>query len=105
MLPTLDQAVTSDAETVRSPIRSEEALLIEPADSVASHDGNVLIMAGDWCGIPDPAVDLASEFRPIGLRLVSEIHAGLTRITEQPEIRVEPELAESFRTSEGGQSV
>ncbi len=66
----------------------ETALLIEDDHSKSethpdeARHGGVMVIETDSCGIADPAIDVASSHQAMDLRLVSEIHAGLTRLVE-----------------------
>ena len=74
------------------PSQHEEAVLKD-----SPH--HVMVIA-DRCGIPDPAIDAASNNLGAGAHpLVNEIHTGLTRIAygDDLEPTAELELAESFR--------
>ncbi len=64
--------------------------------------GNVLFVEAVDCGIADPAIDIASNLRgPKNFVLVSEIHAGLTRILH-PTNEAVPAMAESFSVDGNG---
>ena len=56
-----------------------------------------------YCPVPDPAIDESYASRGIGDHsLVTEIHAGLTRIDETNGNEVKLELAESYVVRDGG---
>ncbi len=92
----------SHVEVVQSPHRTEDSLLTRPLDDESPRDGGVMVIEAAECGIADPAIDVASSPRGFELRLVNEIHSGLMRVVEDPEVRIEPELAESFKVTEDG---
>lgn len=55
------------------------------------------------CTVPDPAIDKSFSRRDFSIRpLVTEIHAGLTKIVEGTETTAEPYLAESMVVRDGG---
>ena len=70
------------------------------ATQVTSH--NVMVVYSS-CPVPDPAIDESYASRGIGRHsLVTEIHAGLTRIDENAGNEVKPELAESYIVRDDG---
>ena len=94
--PSLNEDVTVLATTEGQATGSESSL------NESTHGlGGVLNLDSPSCGIADPAIDVAAS-RTFGVRLVNEIHAGLTTIEEDPEVRVEYELAESSTLHENG---
>ena len=60
--------------------------------TVQGETAEVLRYPVSYCGAPDPAVDI-HEF---GFPVVSEIHAGLTRLAAYPEVGFVMELADSY---------
>ena len=59
--------------------------------------GGVLAAPMTWCPIPDPAIDDAYEIVSLNsTSLVTEIHAGLTRIVDDPVAPFELELADAY---------
>ena len=65
--------------------------------------GGVLAAPLYWCQIPDPAIDVAIEGISIASApLVTEIHAGLTRIVDDPNAPVQLELADSYEVKNQG---
>ncbi len=93
-----------DVEIQNAP---QSSVHIAPVEASASSDaprrGGVLMIEARSCGIPDPAIDSAIAFRSFEtITIVNEIHARLTRIVEEPYIRVKPELAERFKVSQDG---
>lgn len=76
-----------------------------PSDSGPNEDnrrGGILVLDTEDCGIFDPAVDLAHTTGLPNLRLVNEIHSGLTRVGTDAPYSAEPELATSFESHSGG---
>ena len=57
------------------------------------------------CTVPDPAIDKSFSPREFSIRpLVTEIHAGLTKIVEGTETTAEPYLAETMVVRDGGRT-
>ena len=55
----------------------------------------------NYCAVPDPAIDASFSDRTLPfLPIVTEIHAGLTKINEINGPGVEPDLAESWTVNE-----
>ncbi len=84
---------------------------IEPIEKIAvatestggSKEGKVMSIVVNQCGIPDPAVDAwATQEGFVSPPLVPEIHAGLTKFTDDSSTPVQPELAESYTRSDDG---
>ena len=75
-------------------------VISEGADN--SRRGGVLVLDTDDCGVFDPAIDLASGSILPNLRLINEIHSGLTRISSDAPYTAEPELASSYEMQSGG---
>ncbi len=95
----------ADVEVVAT---TKSAPLIEDVDPKpgahpnAPRRGGVMVIDTDSCGIADPAIDTATNNLTSDINLVGEIHAGLTKVVENPETRVVGELAESFQASANG---
>lgn len=76
-----------------------------PSDSGTNEDnrrGGILVLDTEDCGIFDPAIDLAHTTGLPNLRLVNEIHSGLTRVGTDAPYAAEPELAASFESRSSG---
>ena len=82
-------------------VASTPATSDSPDNSGDDRHGGILVLDTADCGVFDPAIDLATNTLLPDLRLVQEIHAGLTRISEENGYIVEPELAETFRARDG----
>lgn len=81
----------------------EGETFVEPLNPVGPQRGGVLAAPMLWCGFPDPAIDFASEYsRMSHTPLVTEIHAGLTRIVNDPSSPFQLELADSYNVSLDG---
>ena len=91
-------------EIVKSPPPTAEGeTIIEPLNPTGPQRGGVLAAPLLWCGSPDPAIDFASEYSTMNhTPLVAEIHAGLTRIVDNPSSPFELELADSYNVSLDG---
>ena len=111
---TLASVVFAGAVTVLGCIGESDTPLQEVAESAVvatADDGaaalnatsrHVMVVFG-YCPVPDPAIDESYASRGIGAHsLVTEIHAGLTRIDETNGNEVKPELAESYVVRDGG---
>ena len=82
---------------------SEAATIVLPTKSDATEDRPNLMFLRNFCMVPDPAMDASVSDRTLPfLPLVTEIHAGLTKIDETEGSRVEPDLAESWSVADGG---
>lgn len=88
-------------EVIVSPTAGEVVEVVEAGSPDAPRSGGVLVLDTGHCEVWDPAID-ESRTGNLGLRLASEIHAGLTKIVESPELRLEPDLTESFEVSNDG---
>ena len=89
---TLD-AISSSDESLPTPTQAAE-----PGSS-----NRILSLDVGRCAIPDPAVDAWDTGAGIGSPpLVTEIHAGLTKLTDDPSSPVALELAESFSKGPNG---
>lgn len=88
-------------EVIVSPTAGEVVEVAESGVSGGPRSGGVLVLDTGHCEVWDPAID-TDRTGNLSLRLVSEIHAGLTKIVEAPELRLEPDLAESFEVSNDG---
>ena len=104
---TPDPTVSSMMEGVeidRSlPPTAEGASIVEPLNPTGPRRGGVLAAPMSWCGDPDPAIDFASDYSSLNYApLVTEIHAGLTRIVDDPVSPFELELMDSYNVSRDG---
>lgn len=88
-------------EVIVSPTAGEVVKVAEAGSPDVPRSGGVLVIDIGHCEVWDPAID-ESRTGNLGLRLASEINAGLTKIVESPELRLEPDLAESFEVSNDG---
>lgn len=91
-------------EIVDSPPPTVEGeTFVEPLNPTGPRRGGVLAAPSLWCQSPDPAIDFASEYSSLNhTPLVTEIHAGLTRIVDDPSSPFELELADSYNVSLDG---
>lgn len=91
-------------EIVDSPPPTVEGeTFVEPLNPKGPRRGGVLAAPSLWCQSPDPAIDFSSEYSSLGdAPLVTEIHAGLTRIVDDPSSPFELELADSYNVSLDG---
>lgn len=75
----------------------------EPLHSAGPRSGGILAAPAFSCGIPDPAIDGAAEQAWIDDPLiVTEIHAGIFALSDDPNSPVQLELAESYDVREQG---
>lgn len=75
----------------------------EPLNAPGPRRGGVLAAPLVWCKIPDPAIDGAVEASSIiSLPLVPEIHAGLMKLSDDPNAPIQLELADSYNVKENG---
>ena len=75
----------------------------EPLNPEGPRRGGVLAAPLSWCPIHDPAIDSALGFFGINsVPLVTEIHAGLTRLSDDANAPIQLELAESYSVLENG---
>ena len=82
---------------------AEDATTVLVAESDAIEGHLDLMRLRNFCSVPDPAIDASVSDRTLPfLPLVTEIHAGLTKIDETEGSRVEPDLAESWSVADGG---
>ena len=86
--------VIDEGATVEPQVQSEDAEI---------ENGGILIYATK-CGIPDPAISPLVGAASLDGPMVSEIHAGLTRIRDGLNSKVEGELAETFSVDDGGKT-
>ena len=93
---TLDTGVTQDGDFV------VELLATVDEDGLNEvRSGGVLKYPTNFCADPDPAIDRSIAWRNIGNPpVVTEIHAGLTRVNEFGTDGYELELASSVRVSD-----
>ena len=81
----------------------EGVTVVQGLDRSGPVSGGVLAAPMTVCPPPDPAIDAASEWHDLGSPpLVTEIHAGLTRIVDDPVAPFELELAESYNVDSTG---
>ena len=81
----------------------EGETVVEPLNPTGPTRGGVLAAPMLTCPPPDPAIDHAStQFDLSSPSLVTEIHAGLTRIVDDPVAPFELELADSYNLSIDG---
>ncbi len=104
---TTDPTVSSMMEGVEIdkslPPTAEGVTIVEPLNPTGPRRGGVLAAPMASCPPPDPAIDAASlvlDWQT--LPLVTEIHAGLTRIVNDPVAPFEMELADSYNVSVDG---
>ena len=70
---------------------------VRPLNRSGPVSGGVLASPMAWCPIPDPAIDDAYERVALNsTSLVTEIHAGVTRIVDDPAAPFELELADTY---------
>ena len=75
----------------------------QPLNQEGPRRGGVLAAPMAWCGVPDPAIDGAVEISSIShLPLVPEIHAGLMKLSDDPNAPVQLELAAAYDVKEKG---
>ena len=88
-------------ETIPPTLEGDEP---KPLNSDGPQRGGVLAAPMSWCQIPDPAIDGAVEASSINhLPLAPEIHAGLFKLSDDPNAPVQLELAASYDTRENGE--
>lgn len=97
-------SVMEGVEIVRTvPPTAEGEGDVQPLGRSGPISGGVLAAPSSWCGDPDPAIDFASEYSSLNYPpLVTEIHAGLTRVVDDPASPFEFELADSYDVSREG---
>ncbi len=98
---TPDPTVSSVMEGVEIdkslPPTAEGVTIVEPLDPTGPRRGGVLAAPMTACPPPDPAIDVAAEWQDLSSPpLVTEIHAGLTRIVDNTTSPFELELADSY---------
>ena len=75
----------------------ERVTIVEPLNPKGQRRGGVLAAPMVSCPPPDPAIDIASVWHGLSSpRLVTEIHAGMTRIVDNPASPFALDLAESY---------
>ena len=82
---------------------AEGVTIVEPLNPTGPRRGGVLAAPMTWCPSPDPAIDDA--YQRISLDstpLVTEIHAGLTQIADDPAAPFDYALAESYQVDQDG---
>ena len=87
-------------ETIPPTAEGEEP---EPLNSEGPRRGGVLASPVFSCGIADPAIDGAAEWLMVDDPIiVTEIHAGLFKLSDDPNAPVQLELAASYEVQEQG---
>lgn len=91
-------------EVVRTaPPTAEGGDDVQPLSSTGPRSGGVLAAPMTWCPIPDPAIDDAYQLVALNATsLVTEIHAGLTSIVDDPAALFELELADTYDVDKDG---
>ncbi len=84
------------------PTAEGDAEVDDPRSSGGPRRGGVLASPVTHCPIPDPAIDHAAFFTLGSPPLVTEIHAGLMRVVDDPVAPFEFELADSYNVSIDG---
>ena len=75
----------------------------EPLNSDGPRHGGILAAPLNWCPIHDPAIDPAlTRFSVVSVPLVTEIHAGLIKLSDDVNAPVQLELADSYEVQENG---
>ena len=99
-----ESVMMEGVEVVRSlPPTVEGESFVEPLNPTGPRRGGVLAAPMISCRPPDPAIDDASAWHDLSSPpLVTEIHAGLTRIVDNPVAPFEMELADSYNVSSDG---
>ena len=106
--PTVGTSIEVEVFEVGDELAPEEEKVAPGTELVVGREGpregGVLVVPlGQGCGIPDPAIDLATWERDLWqVAIVSEVYSGLTRIVDDPNSPVQPELAETFKVRKGG---
>ncbi len=104
---TTDPTVSSVMEGVEIdkslPPTAEGVTIVEPLNPTGPRRGGVLAAPMVMCPPPDPAIDHASSRSDFSSpSLVTEIHAGLTRIVDDSTSPFALELADSYNVSLDG---
>ena len=101
--PTIS-SVMEGVEVVKSvPPTVEGETVVQGLNRSGPVSGGVLAAPMTVCPPPDPAIDSATERFDFGSpSLVTEIHAGLTRIVDDPTFPFELELAETYDVDRQG---
>ncbi len=101
--PTIS-SVMEGVEVVKSvPPTVEGETVVQGLNRSGPVSGGVLAAPMTVCPPPDPAIDSATERFDFGSpSLVTEIHAGLTRIVDDPTSPFELELAETYDVDRQG---
>ena len=88
-----------------TPADPPQSVTVDPISTPAAAltSNRILSVDVDRCAVPDPAIDAWDTGAGIGSPpLVPEIHAGLTKLTDDPTSPVALELAESHTTNPDG---
>lgn len=76
---------------------------VQPINQSGPRSRGVLAAPMNFCKQPDPAIDSASDRADLSSPpLVTEIHAGLTRIVDDPTSPFQLELADSYNVNNAG---
>ena len=95
--PTVSSVMEGIEVVKEVPPTAEGVTIVEPLNPTGPTHGGVLAAPMTVCPPPDPAIDAASEWHDLSSPpLVTEIHAGLTRIVDDPVAPFELELADSY---------
>ena len=98
-----ESSLMEGIEVVKSPPpTSESEMVVQGLNRSGPVSGGVLASPSPVCPILDPAIDAAAHLSLASPPLVTEIHAGLTRIVDDPVSPFELELAESYNLSADG---
>ena len=101
--PTATTSVLEGIEIVETIPPTAEGEEPEPLNSDGPLRGGVLAAPVFSCAIADPAIDAAAESLVINYPVVvTEIHAGLLRLNDDPNAPVQLELAASYEVQEQG---
>ena len=100
-------SVMEGIEVVKSaPPTAEGVTIVEPLNPTGPTHGGVLAAPMTNCPPPDPAIDTASvRFDFSSPSLVTEIHAGLTRIVDDSTSPYALELADLLQRERGRSGV
>ena len=101
--PTVSSVMEGIEVVKEVPPTAEGVTIVEPLNPTGPTHGGVLAAPMTNCPPPDPAIDTASvRFDFSSPSLVTEIHAGLTRIVDDSTSPYALELADSYNVSADG---
>ena len=101
-IPLVLACTAATPDTTVDATESDEGAVAADAVATLGSSRNIMVVFSS-CPVPDPAIDESYASRGIDRHsLVTEIHAGLTRIDENAGNEVEPELAESYTVRDDG---